>query len=44
MKRQNIGISEETHTKIKIYCVENKLKLSKKVEEIIIQFLEKTKK
>ena len=38
---KNLKISEELHTKIKIYCAVNKLKINNWVEKELIKIIEK---
>ena len=35
MTLKTLRISEETHTKLKIFCAKNKLKINNKTDEII---------
>jgi len=41
---KNLKISEDTHTKLKIYCAKNKLKLNVWVDELIRKKIEKDEK
>ena len=34
---KTLKISEETHTKLKIYCAKNKLKINEWVEKLILK-------
>ena len=41
MTLKTLRISEETHTKLKIFCAKNKLKINNKTDEIIYSYLKK---
>ena len=44
MKTKSIKIDEELHTKIKIYCAKNKIKMNKWIEEELDRIIEKIEK
>lgn len=41
---KNLKISEVTHTKLKIYCARNKLKINEWVDKLILKNLKNEKK
>lgn len=44
MNMKNLKISESTHTKLKIYCAKNKLKINEWVDKLILKNLKNAEK
>lgn len=40
---KTLKITEETHTKLKVYCAKNKLKLNEWVDKMIIEMIKNEK-